>query len=131
MDTIKILPTADSYRYDIGIRQFQLTADEPVAIGGTDLGPTPTELVFAGLGSCKAITLKMYAARKDWPLESVTTNVEVSQVDKRYKITVFLKPTGNLSIEQKERLLAISNKCPVHKLLAAGADITTPLVSDY
>ena len=66
MDTIKILPTANPYRYDIAIRQFQITADEPTHLGGTDTGATPTELVFAGLGSCKAITLQMYAALLDW-----------------------------------------------------------------
>jgi len=128
MAEMSIVSTPDRFRYDIGVRQFQLTADEPIEIGGTDAGPTPTELVFSGLGACKAITLKMYAARKDWPLDAVDAQVEVAQVDRRYRVRVQLTLTGDLSEEQRERLLEISNKCPVHKLLAPGAAIETVLV---
>lgn len=128
MAGMTVASTPDRFRYDIGVRQFQLTADEPIEIGGTDAGPTPTELVFSGLGACKAITLKMYAARKDWPLDAVDAQVEVAQVDRRYHVSVQLTLMGDLSEEQRERLLEISNKCPVHKLLAPGAEIETVLV---
>ncbi len=128
MAGMTVVSTPDRFRYEIGIRQFQLTADEPIEIGGTDAGPTPTELVFSGLGACKAITLKMYAARKDWPLDAVDAQVEAAQVDRRYHVSVQLTLTGDLSEEQRERLLEISNKCPVHKLLASGAEIETVLV---
>lgn len=128
MAGMSIVSTPDRFRYDIGIRQFQLTADEPIEIGGTDAGPTPTELVFSGLGACKAITLEMYAARKDWPLDAVDAQVEVAQVDRRYRVRVQLTLTGDLSEEQRERLLEISNKCPVHKLLTPGTEIETVLV---
>lgn len=127
MAGMTVVSTPDRFRYEIGIRQFQLTADEPIEIGGTDAGPTPTELVFSGLGACKAITLKMYAARKDWPLDAVDAQVEVAQVDRHYRVRVQLTLTGDLSEEQRERLLEISNKCPVHKLLAPGAEIETVL----
>ncbi|MEO1444987.1 MAG: OsmC family protein [Cyanobacteria bacterium J06635_11] len=128
MAAMTVVSTPDRFRYEIGIRQFQLTADEPIEIGGTDAGPTPTELVFSGLGACKAITLKMYAARKDWPLDAVDAQVKAAQVDRRYRVRVQLTLTGDLSEEQRERLLEISNKCPVHKLLAPGAEIETVLV---
>lgn len=128
MSKIVVSSTTDQYRHDIATRQFQLTADEPIDLGGTDAGPTPTELVFSGLGACKAITLKMYAQRKGWLLDAVSVEVSATQVDRRYNIVAHLTLSGDLSEEQRERLLAISNKCPVHKLLAAGADIETVLM---
>lgn len=129
MSTIQLASTSDIYRHEVSVRQFSLTADEPTELGGCDAGPTPTELVFSGLGACKAITLKMYAAHKQWPLDAVEADIETQQINRRYQIKVKLKLVGDLSAEQAERLLEISNKCPVHKLLAEGADIETVLVS--
>ena len=57
MSTIHLASTTDLYRHEVSVRQFSLTADEPTDLRGSDAGPTPTELVFAGLGACKAITL--------------------------------------------------------------------------
>ena len=71
----------------------------------------------------------MYAARKQWPLEAVEADIETQQINRRYQIMVKLKLVGDLSAEQIERLLEISNKCPVHKLLAESTDIETVLVS--
>ncbi|MEM6450009.1 MAG: OsmC family protein [Cyanobacteria bacterium P01_D01_bin.105] len=126
--TITVASTSDRFRQTITTRQFQLTADEPTELGGTDAGPTPTELVIAGLGACKAITLKMYAERKQWPLEAVSADMQVSKSAGRYSILVQLRLTGDLSDEQRTRLLDISNKCPVHKMLAPGTDIDTVLL---
>ncbi|MFK8182394.1 MAG: OsmC family protein [Phormidesmis sp.] len=125
--TISVASTRDRFRQMIAVRQFQLTADEPTHLGGTNAGPTPTELVVSGLGACKAITLKMYAERKSWPLEAVSAEMQVSKAAGRYQILVQLYLTGDLTAEQRTRLLAISNKCPIHKMLAPGADIQTVL----
>ncbi|MEM6869157.1 MAG: OsmC family protein [Cyanobacteria bacterium P01_C01_bin.121] len=127
MSAIVLSSTSDLFRHQVSARDFQLTVDEPSDLGGTNTGPTPTELVFSGLGACKAITMKMYAQRKRWPLAAVDAEIETEQIDKRYKITVWLQLTGELSREQREKLLAIADKCPVHKLLAPGADIQTIL----
>lgn len=127
MSAIVLSSTSDLFRHQVSARDFQLTVDEPSDLGGTNTGPTPTELVFSGLGACKAITMKMYAQRKGWPLAAVDAEIETEQIDKRYKITVWLQLTGELSREQREKLLAIADKCPVHKLLAPGADIQTIL----
>ena len=124
---ITVTSTTDRFRQQITTRQFHLTADEPTHLGGTDAGPTPTELVISGLGACKAITLKMYAERKGWPLEAVSADMQVSKVAGRYKILVQLSLAGDLTSEQRDRLLEISNKCPVHKMLSPGADIETVL----
>jgi len=125
--SITVASTEDRFRQTITTRQFQLSADEPAGLGGTDAGPTPTELVFSGLGACKAITLKMYAERKKWPLEAVSADIQVAKAAGRYQIFVQLRLMGELSDEQRDRLLKISNKCPVHKMLSPGADIKTTL----
>lgn len=127
MSAIILSSTSDSFRHRLNVRDFQLMVDEPSDLGGTNTGPTPTELVFSGLGACKAITMKIYAQRKGWPLVAVDAEIETEQIDNRYKITVWLKLTGELSPEQREKLLTIADKCPVHKLLAPGADIQTIL----
>jgi len=73
---VKISSTSERYRHDIVINdKFHLTSDEPLEVGGDDKGPTPLDFVLAGLGSCKAITVKMYAERKGWELTSVNVDV--------------------------------------------------------
>ena len=129
MNLIKISSTSDRYRQDITIRdKFQLAADEPQDLGGDDTGATPTELVLAGLGSCKAITIQMYAERKGWDLKSVDVDVAHHQVNREDRISVRLYLAGNLTDEKKQRLLEIADKCPVHKLLQSEAHIETVLV---
>jgi putative redox protein len=108
----------------------RLTSDEPVAIGGSDAGPGPYELLLASLGACSAITLRMYAGRKGWELGKITVGLRLSRdeggvehIDRRL---AFSKP---LSDEQKSRLLEIAAKTPVTKTLAAGLRIDTSLGS--
>ena len=127
MTAIRVSSTTERLKQNIAIRQFQLIADEPTDLGGTDNGPTPTELAFASLGSCKAITLQMYAKRKGWTLTHVESEIAVEQIERKYHVSVRLKLTGELTEEQRQRLLEISNKCPVHKLLSPGAEISTYL----
>lgn len=127
MASMVVSSTGDRFRHDVAVREFALTVDEPVELGGTNEGPTPTELVFSGLGSCKAITLKMYADRKGWPLAAVDAEIWVEQVERRYRVRVQLKLVGELSEAQQQRLLEISNRCPVHKLLADSVEIETVL----
>lgn len=128
MSTVKVSSTSDRFRQDININnKFQLTADEPTDLGGTDMGACPIDLVLAGLGSCKAITLQMYAERKGWELENVEIDIDQQQVNRQYQISVRLHLLGNLSLDQKQRLLIIADKCPVHKLLKSSMQIKTVL----
>lgn len=104
----------------------ELSADEPMDIGGTDLGFAPDELLCAALASCTAITLRMYADRKEWPLEAVRLEIslERDKASNTTKLTRAIELEGDLNEEQRERLLGIANACPVHKTL------TNPVVVD-
>ena len=128
MTAVRVVSNDSRYGQDVTIRQFQLSADEPPTLGGDDLGPTPVEWTLTGLGTCKAITLKMYAERKGWHLEQVAVDLAYESHDGDAIITAHLTLTGNLTPEQRERLREISDRCPVHKLLTNPVQIQTQLV---
>jgi putative redox protein len=93
--------------------------DEPVEAGGGDSGPSPTRLVAAGLAGCVAVTVEMYAERKGWDVGAVEVDVDAEYKDEEpLSFTVTLRLSPQLSDEQRQRLLVIAGKCPVHKLLA-------------
>ena len=99
--------------------------DEPAAAGGSDTGPSPTRLVAASLASCIAITIEMYAERKDWEVGAVEVDVDVEYEGfAPLSFAVALRLPAELSDEQRERLLAVARKCPVHKLLAGETPVT-------
>jgi putative redox protein len=116
-----------------------LRADEPAASGGNDSGPDPYSYLLAALGSCTAMTLRMYARQKKWPLEKVrvvlkhdkvhatdcaTCETKEGKVD---RIERWIELDGALSDEQKKRLLEIADRCPVHRTLTSEIVITTRL----
>lgn len=129
----------EGYTTDIAVRHHTLTADEPESVGGNDFGPTPYDLLNASLGACTAMTLQMYARRKKWDLQEVTVHLEhykdyvadMQDVDNpKSKIDHFdrvLELEGDLSEEQKQRLLEIANRCPVHRTLHNDVKINTVL----
>lgn len=103
-------------------------ADEPAEMGGTDEGMTPAALLLASLGSCTAITIRMYADRKKWTLESITINLSIAneeEMNSDTTITRVIDLKGDLNDEQKERILLIANKCPIHKILSNPIKILT------
>jgi putative redox protein len=111
------------YTHRIEIRNHQLTVDEPQDQGGDDRGPTPQELLAAGLAACTAITIEMYAERKGWDIGEVAVECEYEQTERNspteFKLT--LRLPGDLNREQLERLQAIAAKCPVHRALEGKA----------
>jgi putative redox protein len=115
-----------NYRVDISIRDHALIADEPAAVGGQDLGPTAMEMLAGALGSCTSVTLRMYAQRKSWDLQTVDVRVEIDY--KAFTIRREIALGGNLDAEQRARLLQIADACPVHKLLANAVPVTTTAV---
>jgi putative redox protein len=122
---------------DIGTSNFSVSllaghhpikADEGLEAGGRDAGPTPHELLCAALGACTAITLRMYAERKQWPLTAVHVDVDLQLHGKERMITRRLHLEGELADEQRTRLADIAERTPVTLTLKQGATITTILV---
>lgn len=123
------LRSSDGYVCDIQAGHHQLIADEPIPLGGTDLGPTPYVYLKAALGACTAMTIRMYAERKKWPLQDAIVTLRHSRDSN--KESVFerdIKLVGALDEEQKQRLLEIADHCPVHKTLSHGATILSKLI---
>ena len=115
-----------AYATRIQFGRHTLTADEPPDRGGQDTGPRPSDLLAASLASCTAITLRMYAHHKQWPLEAVHVDVVLNQAaDKSTSIDRVLKFEGALSAEQSARLADIAERTPVTLTLKAGAQIRT------
>ncbi len=103
-------------------------ADEPAELGGTDEGMQPGALLLASLGSCTAITIRMYADRKAFPLEAIKVDLAIcKEADMSEGTTISRKIefTGTLTPEQRERLMQIADKCPIHKLLSNPIRILT------
>ncbi|MEG6508354.1 OsmC family protein [Methyloligella sp. 2.7D] len=114
------------------IGRHQLRADEGEDVGGKDTGPTPYEYLKAGLGACTTVTLRAFADRHHWPLEQVTVSVRHDRVKApdgsktdQFERTIHLQ--GNLSEEQRERLLQAADRCPVSKTLEAAGKVVTHL----
>lgn len=102
-------------------------ADEPKELGGDDVGPAPFDHVLAGLGACTSMTIKMYADRKAWPVTSVHVDLTIHKTDDGYRLTRSIRLAGDLTEEQRTRLLDIANKCPVHKMLTGKIEIESAL----
>jgi putative redox protein len=114
------------YRTEIRAGHHDIVADEPVSAGGGDAGAGPFALVLAGLGACTAITLRMYAERKSWPLKSLSVEMTCFREDKAVKVERVLMIEG-LDAEQNARMADIAERTPVTLALKGGIEINTTL----
>jgi putative redox protein len=127
MRSVVVESGASGYVQTIAIGPHRLTADEPPVAGGADEGPNPPELLLAALGACKGMTVRLYAERKQWPLHAVRVTLVRSQAEGAEQIDVTISFVGELSDEQRRRLLEIAEHCPVHRMLAGGVAIRSSL----
>ncbi len=131
----------ENYTNHVYTKRHHLIADEPLSFGGSDLGPSPYELLNASIGSCTVLTLKLYAKRKKWDLQEVYVylsyakkhaeelgTADSNDLGKIDHITKKIKLVGNLDEAQKKRLLEIASKCPVHKTVSNGVHFDSELV---
>lgn len=131
METVTVTARSDGnpYRVELDDGIHQWTADEPEAVGGGDTAPNPKQLLCSSLAACTAITVRMYAARKEWPLRGVgvriTMNPEGTSKDDGTVLQRTLTFDGDLDESQRERLLQIANACPVHKILTGKITVPT------
>ena len=120
-------------KHTAAVRQHAIALDEPPANGGEDLGVTPHELYDSALGACKAMTVLWYARRKGIPVEDIQVTVERDDSQERqgvYRLRAVLNVSGALSDAQRQELLAVAAKCPLHKLMTqAATEVVTELVA--
>ena len=129
-----------SYVVEIDTDKHQWIADEPPNLGGTDAGPAPYELLLSGVAACTAITSRMYAERKGWPLESIRVEVEYSRVraeecadcetEKGFvsQIGIQISLEGALDNTQRQRIFEIAGKCPVKRTLEGEVRVMSKLL---
>lgn len=107
-------------RQVLKIRNHEITVDASAAGGGSDAGPEPHDLYDASLAACKAITVLLYAQRRNIPVQDIEVTVDRDDSDERkgvYRLTARLHVTGDLTDAQRDELLRVAGKCPVHRLM--------------
>jgi putative redox protein len=116
------------YKTEITTEHHTIISDEPTTIGGGDLGFSPDELLAAALGACTTATLRMYANRKGWhELTGIDVQVTFSRLQDSSVMNRIITLKGTISAEQKERLLYIANRCPIHQTLTHPIQIETSI----
>lgn len=115
------------YRVHLDNGRHLFGADEPVEQGGQDTAPTPDELLEAALASCTAITLRMYADRKAWKLDTIDVEVKLERIDQKTLFIRNIHLKGELDETQKERLLLIAKACPVSKTLSGSIEVNSSI----
>ena len=116
-----------AYRVSLKAGHHTLIADEHLGLGGRDAGPAPFELILSGLGACTAVTLKMYAERKQWPLTAVHVALRYTKEGDADQIDRTIAVGGALNDEQRARLAEIAERTPVTLALKRGLPISTTL----
>ncbi len=117
------------YKTTLTNGRHELIADEPTDDGGTDLGFRPSELLSSALATCTCVTLRMYADKKGWALEDVQVSIDFEWDNAANKTYINRNITliGDLSDDEKTRLMDIADKCPIHKVLSNPIEITSIL----
>ena len=119
----------ENYKTTIQVNGHEVIADEPIDSGGGDAGPSSTHLLLSSLGACTAVTMRMYAERKEWNLGDISINMRIEQETKNgtmvSEISSEITFSEELDSDQRERILIIADKCPIHKTLMGEINIKT------
>jgi putative redox protein len=138
--SVLVRGSAAGFAQEIQAGKHRLHADEPAAAGGADTGPSPYDLLLAALGACTSMTLGAYARRKAWPLEDITVRLRHSKVHAADcsdcetrdgmldRIERDIHLAGPLTNEQRDKLMEIAGKCPIHRTLTSKIEIKTRAV---
>jgi putative redox protein len=131
---------AKGFAQKVQIGPYQLSADEPASYGGTDSGPSPYDLILAALGSCTSMTIGLYARKRSWPVEKITVSLWHSKIHAKDceecetkegridRIEMEIHLDGQLTDEQRAKLMEVAGKCPVHETLTHEINIKTRVV---
>ncbi len=122
---VKVYKGQGALQHLIDIGPHRILTDESPQHGGEDTGPSPHDLLAASLGACTALTLTLYARRKELPLQDVQVRIEHGQQGDSYVLTRHIHYVGDLDAAQRARLTEIANKCPIHKVLSGEIRIVT------
>lgn len=119
-----------NYTTQVWDHNHRIIADEPLEKNGQNMGLTPKQLLAASLASCTTITLKMYADRKEWPIEAIEIKVICDRIYEQHdpSLEVEVKIDADLDEAQQKRMAVIATKCPIHKLLSRSLTINTTLL---
>ncbi len=132
MSRVSVNIGRDKYTTNITAGKHHFLGDEPSEFDGADKGPDPIGLLLGSLGSCSAITMRMYADRKEWDLERVEVDLDIAheKVDGGFKSQIQrkIKLTGNLDEKQQQRLLKIADACPVAKIIKGNVIVESELI---
>ena len=137
--TVVVEGPISGFRTEVSVNGHRFTIDEPIPVGGTDVGPSPYEMLLAALGSCTAMTLRIYADRKKWPLQRAVVKLRHRKVHAQDCVDCEKKPAridvidrelvleGPLDDVQRGKLLEMAQRCPVHQTLASAIKVNTTL----
>ena len=138
-ESLVTVSTGKTFTTRIQTGRHHFIADEPVEKGGNDKGPNPYDLLLSALGACTSITLRMYASRKEWPVDEINVRLRHFKIHAEDcedcdsptgRIDVIerhIEILGNIDEDQRERMLEIADKCPVHKTLHSEIKVRTTL----
>jgi putative redox protein len=133
-DESVIIDETNTGKFQVKVRAGSSTflVDEPAAVGGLDSGPNPYDLLGAAVGSCSLMTMRLYANRKQWPLERIRVKVTHHRdgLAGRDRFVREIQLIGALTEDQRQRIIAISKRCPVHLTIERGSDIETVLLTN-
>lgn len=122
-DSVVVILKGNEFTSDVFTQDHHIIADEPLSLGGKNLGPAPFDFLLTSLGTCTAMTLRMYINRKEWAVSEIRVQLSYEKQEDTFVIKRHLEIQGEIDEAQHKRLHQIADKCPVHKILSGDIKI--------